>query len=938
MVTGGPLIGRESELIRLEGRLACTRLLTLTGAGGCGKTRLALELADRVSTRDDGSECVIALLASVASEEQLVDVLLAALGARERFGSRPMEVLLERVAGRRLLLVLDNCEHLVAEIGQLTGMLLDAAPEVRLLATSREPLAIDSEHVFRLGPLSLPDADGGVGAVVRSDAGRLLVSHAERIDPAFALTPSSARAVAEICHELDGLPLALGLAAARLDTLSVREIADGLSRGGRLSASVREDQLSRHGSLRASLDWSYRLLDEHERVLLRRLSVFSGGFTASAASAVAAPELSETRVRDLLGALEGKGLIVPVPTHGEKRWTFLQTVAEYAAEQLARAGELERIADRHLAHFLAYAAHADTLLLQADGHARIEQETPNLRRALDLAIEHDPCGAVEIAASLMRHWVLAEHYQEARSVSAAVVAAASGDGDAAARAVVRCGAGLVGMLSEDYTAAVESIQAGLELLGDVQDAGAQSTCLGFSSMVLIQTGLDLDGGLRNAERAVELQQSAEDPLGLALALVNLAVAAMLCERFDLLDTAYGEFLTIPRACEHARLRTWAEQAAAWAQVTTGSPERALEHADRGLALEGEWPSMTHFQVLSFRIHALAKLGRTDQALREGTEAMRRAQESGALQAVPAIELALMVAELMHGDPDAAETRALRLLEMPHLHTLVLARETLARVALMRGNVDEATTHVHELEAIAERSGSPRHSALARYLRGCAAIEANETDKGRDLLHAALDTYVELGLEREAADVLDDLALLAAHAGEGPRAARLAAAAASARARLACAPWPGVSDRLDAARAKLPAGEQDGSWQAAWEQGQALALPDAISYARRGRGSRDRPPSGWTSLTPVELDVAQLAGSGISNPEIAARLFIARGTVKMHLSNAYRKLGVANRIELAAAMATHTSTPRSSIDADLQTAGSRSPIGAEHIEEAPSQRS
>ena len=176
------------------------------------------------------------------------------------------------------------------------------------------------------------------------------------------------------------------------------------------------------------------------------------------------------------------------------------------------------------------------------------------------------------------------------------------------------------------------------------------------------------------------------------------------------------------------------------------------------------------------------------------------------------------------------------------------------------------------------------------------------------------------------------------ASEVQRAARLAAAAASARARLGCAPWPGVSDRLDAARAKLTAGEEDGSWQAAWEQGQALPLPDAISYARRGRGSRDRPLSGWASLTPVELDVAQLAGSGITNPEIAVRLFIARGTVKMHLSNAYRKLGVANRIELAAAMATHTSTPRSSIDADLQTAGSRSPIGAEHIEEAPSQRS
>ncbi|MGO9247157.1 MAG: helix-turn-helix transcriptional regulator [Solirubrobacteraceae bacterium] len=910
-MTVGPLIGRESELIQLEGMLVCTQLLTVTGAGGCGKTRLALELADRVASAEDGPDCKIALLSSVADEEQLVEALLAVVGARERFGSRPTEVLFKRVAGRRLLLVLDNCEHLVAEVGRLTAVLLDAAPEVRVLATSREPLGIASEHVFRLGPLSLPDANGGVGAVVRSDAGRLFVDHAERIDPAFALMPTAAQAVARICRELDGLPLALGLAAARLDTLSVQEIADGLSAGGRLTASG-DDELSRHNSLRASLDWSYGLLDERERALLRRLSVFSGGFTAGAAGAVAAPEPSETRVRELLEALEGKGLIVPVVSaHERERWTLLQTVAEYAAEQLTRAGEWEQIADRHLAWFRSYAASANALLAQPDGHELIDRERANLRLALDRTRQRDPRGALQIAASLMRHWILAEHFQEARSTSAAVLAAAGGDGDAAARAVVLCGAGLTGLMSEDYAGAVQSTQAGLELLGDVQEAGAQSACLGFSSMVLIQTGLDLDGGLRNAERAVELQRSAEDPLGLAFALVNLAVAAMLCERFDLLDTAYGEFLTIPRACEHARLRTWSEQAAAWAQVITGSPERALEHADRGLALEGEWPSMTHFQVLSFRIHALAKLGRTDQALREGAEAMRRAQESGALQAVPAIELALMVAELMHGDPDTAETRARRLLEMPHLHTLALARETLARIALMRADAGEAETHADELQAIAARSGNPRHRALADYIRGCAAVRvAHKTDLGRDLLHAALETYAELDLEREAADVLDELALLAAHTGDPERAARLAAAAASARTRLGCAPWPGTTDRLHASRTKLPAGERDGSWEAAWEQGQALPLTDAIAYARRGRGRRDRPPAGWASLTPVELDVAQLAGSGISNPEIAVRLFIARGTVKMHLSNAYRKLGVANRTELAAAMATHMSDLRS----------------------------
>lgn len=915
MVIVGPLIGRESELAQLEGILTSTRLLTVTGAGGCGKTRLVLELADRVSSSQDGPECVIALLSSLASEEQLVDALLAAVGARERFGSRPREILMERLAKRRPLLVLDNCEHLVAEVGRLIAALLDAAPEIRVLATSREPLAIDSERVFRLGPLSLPDAEGGVGGVVRSDAGRLFVDRATQSNSAFALTPTVATAVARICRQLDGLPLAIGLAAARLDTLSADEIAQSLVRGEHLSAAIGEDELPQHGSLRASLDWSYRLLDERERALLAGLSVFSGGFTVAAARAVAAPAESKGHVRGLLVGLEAKGLIMPMPAGGQERWAFLQTVAEYAAEQLTQSGERDQIADRHLAHFLAYAAHADTRLAEADGHQRIEQETPNLRRALDRAIERDRGGALQIAASLMRHWILAEHFQEARSVSAAVLAAAGGRGNVDARAVLHCGASLVGMLSEDYTAAVQSTQAGLGLLGDVQDAGAQSTCLMFSSMVLIQTGLDLGEGLHNAERAVELQRTIEEPLGLAFALVNLAVAAMMCERFGQVDGSYEEFLAIPRARDHARLRTWAEQAAAWAQIGAGSPERALEHADRGIALEGEWPSMTHFQVLGFRIHALSRLGRTEQALAEGTDAMRRAEQSGALQSVPAIELALMVAELMHGDPDAAEIRALRLLEMPHLHTLVLARETLARVALMRGNAEEAITHAHELEAMAVRSGSLRHNALAEYIRGCAVVRADEIDKGRDLLHAALETYAELGLEREAADVLDELALLAAHAGEGQRAARLAAAAAAARARLGCSPWPGASHRLDAARAKLPAAERDGSWQAAWEQGQALALPDAIAYARRGRGPRDRPRAGWASLTPVELEVAQLAASGISNPEIATRLFIARGTVKMHLSHAYRKLGVANRTELATAIATRESDPRASAETD-----------------------
>ena len=905
MVThGGPLIGRESELVELQSKLVSSPLVTITGAGGCGKTRLALETAERIASLPGHDGYVVASLADVSRADRLTEALMAAVGVRERFGSTPKDVLVEHLASRRLLLVLDNCEHLLPDVAQVAGELCRGAPDLRLLATSREPLAIDGECVLCLGPLSLPEPDDdGVGAIVRSDAGRMFVERAVRGDAAFALTPRTARAVVRICRELDGLPLALELAAARLDTLSVEQIARELGGQGRLATSGSVAELPRHSSLRASLDWSYRLLEETERGLLRRLSVFCGGFTADAARGIAAPSKSPTDVHDSLQALERKGLLVPAPEGARGRWRLLSTVAEYAGNELARAGESDELADRHLSWFQAWAAQADGRLLQ-DGHEPIDAEGPNLRRALDRALEHNPASALAIAASLMRHWILAEHFQEARAICSAALDAVdeNAGADGQARALVLCGAALVAMLSEDYEGALANTQAGLALLGAVEDPGVKATCLLCSSMVLIQTGVDLHGGLTNAEWAVQLaEQHGHDQLGLAWALVSLAVAAMLCERFQALGEAYEAFLAVPAACEHRTLRAWAEQTAAWAQVSVGSPERALVHIERASALEGDWPSMTHFQVLGFRIHALARLGRTDEAITTGEQALQDARESGALQAVPAIELALATAELLHGALDSAAVRANGLLRMPHLHTLALARETLARIALARDRPDEAHRHASELEAIAQRSGCLRQQVLAEYINGRAAIQTGEKEKGRDLLHAALARYAELGLEREAADVLDELSLLAADAGEVERCARLAAVGASTRARLSCALPLGTTERFGTARTQLTANGASDDWDAAWAQGEQTALADAIAYARRGRGRRRRSTAGgWPSLTDTERDVALLAASGKTNPQIATQLFIARSTVKTHLSSVYRKLDVANRTELAGA--------------------------------------
>ena len=233
MAGGGLLIGRERELVEVERMLASSRLVTVIGAGGSGKTRLSREVAERAVSSAQHTPAVVIEVADTASAEELVDAALRAVRARERVGRRPSQVLLEHLAERRLLLVFDNCEHLAAEVGRVVRELLDGAPGLRALVASREPLGIAGEDVFRLGPLSLPDPGGGVGAVVRSDAARLFVDRAAAADAGFALTPAVARAVARICHQLDGLPLALCLAAARVGAVSVSEVAEGLTRRGR---------------------------------------------------------------------------------------------------------------------------------------------------------------------------------------------------------------------------------------------------------------------------------------------------------------------------------------------------------------------------------------------------------------------------------------------------------------------------------------------------------------------------------------------------------------------------------------------------------------------------------------------------------------------------------------------------------------------------------
>ncbi len=901
MGSSAALIGRERELAELGQAIGRSRMVTLTGPGGSGKTRVALELSRRLADRAGPLASAVVELAVVRGAERVLDVVLRTMDIRERGGRTRMDVLVDRLVDREMLLVLDNCEHLAAEVGRLAAELLEHVPGVRLLVSSREPIGVAGELVVALPPLSLPEAGGDVAAVVRSDAGRLFVDRASAADPGFALTPASARSVVRICRALDGLPLALELAAARVVTISTADIAEGIARHGRLAAGSGDGGLPQHHSIRASLDWSLQLLDPDERRLLRRLATFTGGFSTAGARAVCLPEATEEELHGLLDGLQAKGLIVEMSGSDERRWTFLETVGEFATEELVLSGEHDDARERHSAWFTAFAAAVEETLLEPGGRELIDLETANLRSALDWMLEHDAQCALTLVASLMPHWILAERFAEGSAASAAVLALAD-DRDPAARALVHSGAGVIGTLSEDYESALGDTYAGLALLGEIDDLEAVARCLQLSAMVLILTGIDLPAGLENASRAVELMRSSGNLLGLAWGLVNVAMSQGLCDQFDAVHTAYEEYVTIPGASEQVRLRTWAELAAAWAELIAGSPERALEHADLALGLEGDWPSMTHFILTGNRVHALALMGRTDEATAEGLRALSRAHETGALMAAPAIEMALAIAALMDGEDEVAERRARPLLQMPQTHTVALMHEVLAQAALARGDAAGVALHAEELLAVAGRSGSARHRAVSSYLHGCAATLDAEHERARDLLHAALAVDSELGLERGAADALEQLAVLAAIADDTPRCARLAASAAAARARLGCAPLPFARAQIAAARARLIDRDGEQAWADAWAEGSALALAEAIAYARRGRGPRDRPAIGWASLTPGEQQVAELAARGSSNPEIATALFISRSTVKMHLSSVYQKLGVANRTELARSLA------------------------------------
>ena len=411
-VEASTFVGREHELAELTALLANTRLLTLTGAGGVGKTRLSLELArSREAAYEDGA--LLVELDALTDGALVPGAVAEALDLRALRGGAAavLDALRVELEPLELLLVLDNCEHLIGATAALVDALLRAAPRLTVLATSREPLRIPGEVVFRVPSLGIPDPEREEDAqsLLRYEAVRLFLERAGAVAPGFALDRETASDVARICHRLDGLPLALELAAARVDALTPAALAGRLDDRFRLLRAGSRAAPTRQQTLEATLDWSHELLSPEERVLLRRLAVFSGSFVLEAAEEVCAGDgLESTQVALLLADLVDKSLVTSDDRHGERRYRLLETIRSYAASRLADSGERAAVAARHAAWLVRL---VDRLAPQLTG---LEAEQGNLRVALETLLEEDPEAALRLSAAVWPFWLRRIELPEAR--------------------------------------------------------------------------------------------------------------------------------------------------------------------------------------------------------------------------------------------------------------------------------------------------------------------------------------------------------------------------------------------------------------------------------------------------------------------------------------------------------------------------------------------
>jgi predicted ATPase/serine/threonine protein kinase len=520
-------VGRSGEVVEIKQRLAATRLITLKGTGGIGKTRLALEVASGLlGEYADGVWMVE--LSALADPALVPQAVAQALGVREEPGRALGETLGEWLKTKRALLILDNCEHVVEACARLAEGLLRAGSGLRLLATSRESLAIDGEVIWEVVPLSMPDTLESMPTqhLLEYEATKLFLDRAASSRPGFAATERNAAGIARLCQQLDGIPLAIELAAARVRVLSIEQILSRMHNRFLLLTGGRRTAPTRQQTLEAAIDWSYELLSDEEKTLFRRVSVFAGGWTLEALEAVCSGAgIAQEAVLDLLAQLVDKSLVVVEQPREHARYRMLESIRAYALDHLRAGGEADEIERRHAEVFLALGEAAERELWgerAPEWFERLDADHDNLRAALGWLLEHEANGSLRLTVAVRSLWMVRGHYSEGRRwLEAALQRSASGpDAPAHLRATAIRAVGYIAQQQGDLAAARASMEESARIAreaGDTMEIARSSRGLG----TVAKAQGDLRAARAHLEESLAIGRQLGDDILIIYALMSL---------------------------------------------------------------------------------------------------------------------------------------------------------------------------------------------------------------------------------------------------------------------------------------------------------------------------------------------------------------------------------------------------------------------------------
>ncbi len=618
-------IGREKELGELKTRLVKTRLITLLGMGGLGKTRLSLQVAaESMPQFPDGAWFID--LSPIRDPALVLAEAARVLDVAEEPGRPLIEALCAQMKPRRALLILDNCEHLIDPAGELVHALLQAAPQLRVLASSRELLDVPGEQSYPIHPLPLPNRGDGVAPLMRSTAARLFVDRVLAHRPDFVLEDDQAADVADLVVRLEGIPLAIELAAARMRTLEVAEINTGLEQRFQLLTGGSRRLQARQQTLRALVDWSYDMLDSAEQRVLDRLGVFVGGFDAAAAQVVCdAPPIEPAQVAPALASLAEKSLLMRDETPDGPRWRMLETIRDYARGKLDEHGETAAAAARHGEHFFGGAKEAGRGLSGAEQARWIrwfESERDNLRAATALAMAGgvDPLIAVKLAVAMMGFWMLRGYATEGRAVVREALALPEVRASEVAHAWgLYTGAALAGSQG-DHAEAQRMLEQCLALRRGLGHAVQTAATLSTLALTRLKAG-DPAGAAAAEREALQLFRQQDDRVGEAIGLLHLGQIALYEADDARAQTELAHALDVARAIQHPEVEGECELMLGQLAFAGADLERAAECFTQSLAVCRDAADR------SGEASALRWLGKTALLRGDLTEARQRLGEA-----------------------------------------------------------------------------------------------------------------------------------------------------------------------------------------------------------------------------------------------------------------------------------------------------------------------